>query len=65
MVWDFNFRWDMTDREVVDFTRMMALKVNGGGSDARVWKPAVKGNFSVNLFYNTTSSISSLLGCDW
>ena len=45
MVWDFNFRRDMTNREVVDFTRMLAsldnIYVNGGGCDVRVWKPEV------------------------
>ena len=45
----------MTDREV-DFTRMLALSdnvyVNGGGCDVRIWKLAVKSNFSVKSFYN-------------
>ena len=55
VVWDFNFHRDMTDREVVDFTRMLALLDNvyvNGGCDVRVWKPAVKGNFSVKSFYD-------------
>ena len=63
MVWDFNFRRDMSDREVVDFTCMMALLdnvyVNGGGCDVRVWKPVVKGNFSVKSFYNALLDSSS------
>lgn len=56
VVWDFNFCRDMTNREVVDFTCMLALLdnvyVSGGGCDVRIWKPAVKGNFSVKSFYN-------------
>eukprot|EP00268_Persea_americana_P013605 TRINITY_DN1601_c1_g1_i5.p1 TRINITY_DN1601_c1_g1~~TRINITY_DN1601_c1_g1_i5.p1 ORF type:complete len:189 (+),score=8.84 TRINITY_DN1601_c1_g1_i5:231-797(+) len=42
---------------------MMALLdnvyINGGGCDVRVWKPAVKGNFSVKSFYNALLDSSS------
>ena len=55
VVWDFNFHRDMTDREAIDFTRMLAsldnVYVTGGGCDTKVWKPAVKGNFSVKLVF--------------
>ena len=57
MSWDFCFWRYLTDREIFDFTSMLGMVdkifLSVGRGDKRVWKPDVKGNFSVKSFFDS------------
>ena len=62
IVWDFLFRRNLYDHEVIDFLRLLSvlegIYLSVGRQDERIWKPVTKGQFSVRSFYN------ALLGAD-
>ena len=55
IVWYFLFRRNLADREVSDFTRLLALLDKAYLSIARdvvrLWKPEAKGSFRRSLFF--------------
>ena len=55
VVWDFSFRRNLTDIEIADFVRLLGFLdkyyFSSGKSDVRLWKPDVRGLFSVKSFY--------------
>ena len=68
VVWNFYFRRNLTDIEISDFAALPGILdkvyVSVGGYDERLWKPAVKGQFSVESFCNVLAD-SSDRGQGW
>lgn len=55
IAWDFCFRRNSTDVEASDFMRLLGMLLDKsfllvGKGDSRIWKPDVKGNFSMRSF---------------
>eukprot|EP00268_Persea_americana_P010076 TRINITY_DN14058_c1_g1_i2.p1 TRINITY_DN14058_c1_g1~~TRINITY_DN14058_c1_g1_i2.p1 ORF type:complete len:132 (-),score=16.27 TRINITY_DN14058_c1_g1_i2:80-475(-) len=61
VIWKFSFRRNLTDIEISDFTIFLGILdkvyVSVGRDDERIWKPAVKGQFSVKSFYNVLADV--------
>ena len=66
VVWDFPFRRNLTDIEISEFTNLLGMlnKVYllVDKSDARIWKPAVNGKFSVRSFYKVLDENQWMVG---
>lgn len=54
VVWNLCLRRNLIDREISDLTSLLGMLdtvyISVGKSDSRIWKPDVKGKFSVKSF---------------
>ena len=61
VVWNFSFQRNLTDIEISDFAVLLGIfdkvYMSVGRDDERLWKPAVKGQFSVKSFYNVLADV--------
>eukprot|EP00268_Persea_americana_P051139 TRINITY_DN5624_c1_g1_i1.p1 TRINITY_DN5624_c1_g1~~TRINITY_DN5624_c1_g1_i1.p1 ORF type:complete len:161 (-),score=21.45 TRINITY_DN5624_c1_g1_i1:1060-1542(-) len=68
IVWDYLFRRNLHDNEVIDLVRMLSLLEGVYFSvlrkDERLWKPDTKGQFSVKSLYNVLSGAIARM-VDW
>ena len=60
-VWNLSFRRYLTDIENFDFAVLMGMLtkiyLSVDKTDDRLWKPDVKGQFSVKSFYNVSNDM--------
>ena len=60
VVWDISFLRNLTGIETDDFVRLLGCLdryyLSGGKSDVGLWKPDIRGHFSVKSFYKVLSA---------